>query len=99
MNINVSFTTGLKRTSPIVQHPRPAKVPHYSDVHDQIHINDLSSHSGGRRSATSMEPPLMSPEINSLTPEDRASIVDSRSGRTGSHFLKQRNEDGKGNFR
>lgn len=60
---------GIKRTSPIVNH-RPAKIrPHYVN-----HVNDSllspGSHSG--RHSTTAE--LMSPEISSLLPEERAHL-------------------------
>lgn len=57
--------TSLKRTSPLVQHHRAAKIrPHYN------HINDgLLSPNENHRSNE-----LMSPEINSMLSEDRAHI-------------------------
>lgn len=57
-------SSGLKRTSPIVAHHRPAKIrPHYGN-----HINDsmLSPNENHRD--------LMSPEINSIRSEERAHI-------------------------
>lgn len=73
-------SSALKRTSPIVQqHPRPLKIPHY-DIHESLLTGEIIN--SGRQSAT-ME--LMSPEINSLTSDDR------------NHHIRHRNDDGKYN--
>lgn len=73
----------LKRTSPIIQqqqqqqHPRPSKIAHY-DIHESLLTGEILN--SGRQSST-ME--LMSPEINSITSDDR------------NHLMRQhRNDDG-----
>lgn len=59
---------GLKRTSPAQHHnARPAKMHHYNDMHDTLMSSEMI-HSG--RQSASLEP-LMSPEINSMTSDDR----------------------------
>lgn len=71
----------LKRTSPIVQqHPRPLKMSHF-DIHESLLTGEIIN--SGRQSAT-ME--LMSPEINSLSSDDR------------NHHTRHRNDDGKYNM-
>lgn len=62
--------TGLKRSSPIVHHHRPSKLRHYSEMNDSLLSPDSQQRSG--RQSTNME--LMSPEINSMIPEDRQLI-------------------------
>ena len=68
-----SAGASLKRTSPIVHHHRPSKIRHF-DMNDSLLSSssslDVHQHSG--RQSTTME--LMSPEINSMTSEDRAHI-------------------------
>uniref|UniRef100_A0A336LMV9 Histone-lysine N-methyltransferase, H3 lysine-79 specific n=1 Tax=Culicoides sonorensis TaxID=179676 RepID=A0A336LMV9_CULSO len=65
---------GLKRTSPLIQsHTRPPKIM-YADVPEAI-INPELLHPGRSNIAVG---PLMSPEINSLTADDRHNVVRSR---------------------
>uniref|UniRef100_W4VRG6 Histone-lysine N-methyltransferase, H3 lysine-79 specific n=1 Tax=Corethrella appendiculata TaxID=1370023 RepID=W4VRG6_9DIPT len=65
----------LKRTSPIIQHhPRPPKML-YTDCTDSMISPD---HLHPRSSSSSMVGPLMSPEINSLTSDDRHHMRHSR---------------------
>lgn len=81
----IKVEIGVKRTSPLAHHPRPAKIPHYSSHEHLISVNSntnssscSSSANNGRRSNSSIEPPLMSPEINSLMADDRPLQLSSR---------------------
>ena len=68
------YLAGLKRTSPIVQsHTRPPKMM-YADVPEQMINPDLLLPG---RSGIPVGP-LMSPEINSLTADERHHVVRSR---------------------
>lgn len=53
-----------------MHHHRPAKLRHYSEMNDSLLSPDSQQHSG--RQSTTLE--LMSPEINSMIPEDRQLI-------------------------
>lgn len=64
----------LKRTSPIVQHHRPSKISHFDDT---VVPSDVIT-SG--HSVSGIE--LMSPEINSLTADER------------NQHIRHRNDDG-----
>lgn len=77
MQINFYFhayfaAMSLKRTSPIIQHHRPVKMHHFDDT--------IAPSDGTLGQSAGME--LMSPEINSLTSDER------------NHHLRHRNDDG-----
>ncbi|XP_055853121.1 histone-lysine N-methyltransferase, H3 lysine-79 specific isoform X2 [Episyrphus balteatus] len=81
----IKVEIGMKRTSPSqAHHPRPSKIPHYASHEHLISTNSntnsssCSSTNNGRRSNSSLEPPLMSPEINSLMAEERPLQLSSR---------------------
>ncbi|XP_055906629.1 histone-lysine N-methyltransferase, H3 lysine-79 specific isoform X2 [Eupeodes corollae] len=80
----IKVEIGMKRTSPIAHHPRPSKIPHYSShehlmaVNTNTNSNSCSSTNNGRASNSSLEPPLMSPEINSLMTDERPLQLSSR---------------------
>ena len=67
------IVASLKRVSPIVHQHRSAKMHHY-DMHDNIQTMPSGS--------KTLE--LMSPEINSMTADDRTS-----------HHARHRNDDGR----
>ncbi|XP_055601875.1 histone-lysine N-methyltransferase, H3 lysine-79 specific isoform X2 [Uranotaenia lowii] len=69
------YSSSLKRTSPIIENPpRPAKML-YTDCSDTMLNPPDMLHAGSRSSGPGPQPrgmgPLMSPEINSLSADDR----------------------------
>ncbi|XP_055387749.1 histone-lysine N-methyltransferase, H3 lysine-79 specific isoform X2 [Condylostylus longicornis] len=134
--INPPLEVGMKRTSPIVNHHRPPKMPYYSDQQNlenltsapvvdisPVRLSNSSISSSYSNTTTSggglglignhnrhqilreqhpnsnivMEPPLMSPEINSLAIEERVgSAGPERSNSAASNMTNSRtgrNED------